>query len=114
MNKPRFSGLALKLAGVAALALPVLAVAPGAEAAQWQAAAAAKILTCTTDTDGYWGHAHCRNNANVVRAFRVTVKCGWWPDAIGSWKTLNPGGADVSSARCMGGTGVGSVDWQEG
>ncbi len=110
MNKPL--GLVLKLAGVAAVALPVLATAPVATAQQH--AAAGKILTCSTDTDGYWGHAHCTNNTAVVRAFRAYVKCGWWPDAFGSWKTLKPGQRDVSSARCFGGTGVGSVTWLEG
>jgi len=114
MNKPRSTGLVLKLAGVAAAALPVLAIAPGAAAAQQEPVTADKILTCSTDTDGYWGHAHCTNNTNVVRAFRVYVVCGRWPDATGDWKTLKPGESDVSSARCLGGTGVGSVDWEEG
>ncbi|MER6957400.1 MULTISPECIES: hypothetical protein [unclassified Streptomyces] len=115
MNKPRrFTGLVLRLAGVAVATLPVLALAPGAAAAQQAPAAAARILTCSTDTDGWLGHAHCTNNTTVVRAFRVRVVCGGWPDAAGEWKTLSPGESDVSSARCFGGTGVGSVDWQEG
>ncbi|MGW5733857.1 MULTISPECIES: hypothetical protein [Streptomyces] len=116
MNKPRrLTGLALRLAGVAAATLPVLAVTPGATAApQEPAAAAVMALDCTTDTDGYWGHAHCTNNTGTVIAFRVKVVCGEWPDARGDWKTLNPGARDVSSARCFGGTGVGSVSWEEG
>ncbi|GAA3140474.1 hypothetical protein ACFQ0X_11645 [Streptomyces rectiviolaceus] len=117
MNKPRcLTGLALKLAAVAAATLPalVVAVAPGAAAVQQVPVAAANVLNCTTDTDGYWGHAHCTNNTGVVTAFRVTVVCGEWPDTSGQWKTLKPGGSDVSSARCFGGTGVGSVGWEEG
>ncbi|GAA1894852.1 hypothetical protein GCM10009837_16050 [Streptomyces durmitorensis] len=114
-NKPRrLTGLALKLAAVAAAVLPVFAVAPGAAAAQQAPAAAANVLNCTTDTDGYWGHAHCTNNTGVVTAFRVTVVCGEWPDTAGDWKTLKPGASDVSSARCIAGTGVGSVGWEEG
>lgn len=115
MNKPRrLARLALKLAGVGAAALPVLAVTPGTAAAQQAPAAAVRALSCSTDTDGYWGHAHCKNNTNVVTAFRVVVVCGEWPDARGDWKTLKPGESDVSSARCFGGTGVGSVGWEEG
>lgn len=115
MNKPRrLTGLALKLAAVAAATLPVFAVAPGAAASQQAPAAAANVLTCTTDTDGSWGHARCTNNTGVVKAFRVTVVCGLWPDTVGPWKTLNSGASDVSSARCRGGSGVGSVGWQEG
>ncbi|MFH8489661.1 hypothetical protein [Streptomyces longisporoflavus] len=116
MNKPRrLTRLVLKLAAVATAALPALAVAPGAAAAQQvPAAAPPNVLSCTTDTDGYWGHAHCTNNSNVVTAFRVTVVCGHWPDTTGEWKTLNPGASDVSSARCFGGSGVGSVGWEEG
>ncbi|WP_246201530.1 hypothetical protein [Streptomyces alboniger] len=117
MNEPRRSTrLALKLATLAAAAtLPVAGLAPSAVATPSQeASAAANILTCHTDTDGRWGHAHCKNNTNVVKAFRVTVVCGVWPDTSGPWKTLRPGHSDVSSARCNGGTGVGSVGWQEG
>ncbi|MCX4670673.1 hypothetical protein OG453_28940 [Streptomyces sp. NBC_01381] len=116
MNKPRrLTGLALKqLAAMVAVTLPVFAVTTGAAAAQQEPAAAAKVLDCTTDTDGYWGHAHCTNNTGVVTAFRVTVVCGGWPDATGEWKTLNAGKADTSSARCLGGSGVGSVNWEEG
>ncbi|MFC8194237.1 hypothetical protein ACFWBR_19265 [Streptomyces sp. NPDC060006] len=115
MNKPRrFTGLALSFVGVVAAALPVLALAPAAAAAQREPAAPAKILTCRTDTDGWTGHAHCTNNASEVRAFRAEVVCGAWPDAVGAWKTLRPGESNVSSARCFGGTGVGSVTWQEG
>ncbi|MEV8315875.1 hypothetical protein AB0Q95_17055 [Streptomyces sp. NPDC059900] len=115
MNKPRrLSRLVLKLAAVAAAMVPALAVAPGASATQQEMAAPPNVLTCTTDTDGYWGHAHCTNNTGVVTAFRVKVVCGEWPDARGDWKTLNPGASDVSSARCFGGTGVGSVNWEEG
>ncbi|MET9549603.1 MULTISPECIES: hypothetical protein [unclassified Streptomyces] len=115
----RFTPYALKLAAVAVATLPVLAaVTPGAAAApSAQAKAPAGVmnaLTCTTDTDGWTGHAHCKNNTNQVRAFRAVVVCGAWPDARGAWKTLHPGGSDVSSARCFGGTGVGSVSWQEG
>ncbi|MGV9884610.1 hypothetical protein [Streptomyces sp. NPDC003006] len=118
MNKTkprRFTGPALRLATVAAAAtLPVAAVAPSAAAAPPGRAMADRILTCSTDTDGWTGHAHCKNNTNVVRAFRAVVVCGAWPDARGAWKTLKPGESNVSSARCFGGTGVGSVDWQEG
>ncbi|MGW7081992.1 hypothetical protein ACWGH2_00615 [Streptomyces sp. NPDC054871] len=115
MNKPRgFSGLTLKLAGLAVATLPVLAVTTGATAAEKAPAGAVAVLNCTTDTDGYWGHAHCTNNTGVVTAFRVTVVCGEWPDTAGEWKTLKPGASDVSSARCFGGTGVGSVGWEEG
>ncbi|TGB00095.1 hypothetical protein [Streptomyces sp. MZ04] len=109
-NKPRrLTGLALKLAAVAAAALPVFAVAPGAAAAQQEPAAAAGVLDCTTDTDGYWGHAHCTNTTGGETSFRVHVVCGVWPDAYGDWKTPAPGAADTSSARCFGGTGVGDV-----
>ncbi|MEV0321916.1 hypothetical protein ACIBKX_29885 [Streptomyces sp. NPDC050658] len=112
MNKPRrLTGFALRLAAVAAAALPVFAVAPGAAAAPQHQAAA---LTCTTDTDGYWGHAHCTNTTGAETSFRVHVVCGEWPDAYGDWKTLAPGAKDVSSARCFGGTGVGAVHVQEG
>lgn len=70
MNKPRLTGLTLKLAAMAAATLPVFAVMPGAAAAPREPAAAVMALTCSTDTDGYWGHAHCKNNTNVVTAFR--------------------------------------------
>ncbi|MEU5579520.1 hypothetical protein ABZ791_25820 [Streptomyces huasconensis] len=114
----RFTPLALKLAAVAVATLPVLAaVTPGAAAApavHAKAPVAEKILTCGTSSDGWTGHAHCKNNTNQVRAFRASVVCGMWPDAKGAWKTLHPGGSDVSSARCFGGTGVGSVSWDEG
>ncbi|MEU2561903.1 hypothetical protein ABZ626_21600 [Streptomyces longispororuber] len=110
----RSTRLAVTLASVVAAAtLPAAALAPGAAAAP-EARAAAKILTCSTDTDGWTGHAHCKNNTNVVRAFRAVVVCGAWPDAFGAWRTLKPGESNVSSARCFGGTGVGSVDWLEG
>ncbi|MEV8017214.1 hypothetical protein AB0O76_12865 [Streptomyces sp. NPDC086554] len=115
MNKPRrLTGLALKLASVAAAALPVFAIAPGASAAQQALATAAGVLDCTTDTDGYWGHAHCTNNTGGEASFRVRVVCGMWPDAWGDWKKLAPGATDVSSARCFGGTGVGKVLVEEG
>ncbi|MGW6016073.1 hypothetical protein [Streptomyces sp. NPDC055210] len=115
MNKPRrFTGLTFTLAGVVAATLPALALAPAAAAAPQQPAAAAKILSCTTDTDGWTGHAHCTNNTNEVRAFRAYVVCGAWPDAAGAWRTLKPGEKNISSARCFGGTGVGSVTWEEG
>ncbi|MEV6753370.1 hypothetical protein [Streptomyces sp. NPDC051214] len=114
MNKPRLTGLTLKLAAMAAVTLPVFAVMPGAAAAPREPAVTVMALTCSTDTDGYWGHAHCKNNTTVVTAFRVKVVCGGWPDARGAWKTLKPGESDVSSARCFGGTGVGSVSWEEG
>ncbi|WP_239569156.1 hypothetical protein [Streptomyces sp. G44] len=113
----RSTPLALKLAAVVVATLPALAaVTPGAAAAPSARppAAADKILTCSTDTDGWTGHAHCKNNTNQVRAFRASVVCGAWPDAKGAWKTLHPGRSDVSSARCFGGTGVGSVSWDEG
>ncbi|MFE0133992.1 hypothetical protein ACFWY6_20875 [Streptomyces sp. NPDC059037] len=113
MNKPRrLTGLAIKLAAVAAATLPAFAVAPGAAAAP-QAPAVAGALNCTTDTDGVWGHAHCTNNTTDVKSFRVVVVCGGWPDVVGDWKTLNPGAADTSSARCILGTGVGRVGVEE-
>ncbi|MFG2652243.1 hypothetical protein [Streptomyces sp. NPDC048436] len=115
MNKTRrISGLTPKLAGMVAATLAVLAVTQSAAAAPQEPAAAVKALSCSTDTDGYWGHAHCTNNTDAVTAFRVVVVCGGWPDAYGDWKTLKPGESDVSSARCLAGSGVGSVRWEEG
>ncbi|RFS83112.1 hypothetical protein D0T12_23355 [Actinomadura spongiicola] len=102
------------LAAATVAALPLLAMAPSAAAIPQESATAEKTLTCRTDTDGYWGHAHCTNNGNVVRGFRASVVCGGWPDATGAWRTLNPGQSGLSSARCFGGTGVGSVTWEEG
>lgn len=115
MNKPhRLTGLALKLAAMAAATLPVLAVTQGTAVAQQERAVAARVLTCTTDTDGYWGHAHCTNTTGGEVSFRVHVVCGLWPDAYGDWKKLAPGATDISSARCFGGSGVGGVLVEEG
>ncbi|MFG2207623.1 hypothetical protein [Streptomyces sp. NPDC048638] len=86
-------------------------------AAPASATATARItndLSCTTTTDGRTGTADCTNHTNRTIAFRATVVCGWWPDQTGPWKTLNPGARDTSAATCSGGTGVGSVNWQEG
>ncbi|MFI9237099.1 hypothetical protein [Streptomyces sp. NPDC053079] len=57
---------------------------------------------------------HQPDISGSVVAFRVVVICGYWPDQVGAWRTLDPGRSGTSSATCGGGTGVGSVDWQEG
>ncbi|UNO43539.1 hypothetical protein [Streptomyces sp. MST-110588] len=97
----------LMLGGAAALTAAAPAVAAGPTGA-------ANELSCTTHSDGRTGTADCANNTNRTIAFRVTVVCGWWPDQVGPWKTLNPGDHDSSAATCSGGTGVGSVNWEEG
>ncbi|MFH8573143.1 hypothetical protein [Streptomyces sp. NPDC017993] len=103
----------LMLGSAAALA----AAAPASAAPAAPAATVARLagdLSCTTRSDGRTGTADCTNNTNRTIAFRATVVCGWWPDQTGPWKTLNPGARDTSAATCSGGTGVGSVNWQEG
>ncbi|MFG2892822.1 hypothetical protein [Streptomyces sp. NPDC048248] len=110
----------LMLGSAAALAAAAPASAAPAAPAAAEATAAhsgARLggaLSCTTRSDGRTGTADCTNNTNRTIAFRATVVCGWWPDQTGPWKTLNPGARDTSAATCSGGTGVGSVDWQEG
>ncbi|MFH8615384.1 hypothetical protein ACH4E8_09955 [Streptomyces sp. NPDC017979] len=96
----------------AAAAVPLLAMGPSAQAAE--AAPVPALLSCRTSTDGWTGRADCHNPSNQVVAFRAVVVCGWWPDAYGAWITLRPGQSGWSSAKCGGGTGVGSVSWQEG
>ncbi|MGA5194069.1 hypothetical protein [Streptomyces exfoliatus] len=76
--------------------------------------AAANDLNCRTWVDGYQGFADCTNNTNRAIAFRVTIVCGWWPDEVGQWITLNTGQRGTSSGECGGGTGAGSASWQEG
>jgi hypothetical protein len=96
----------------AAAALPLVVMGPVARAAEQTPPP--QLLTCSTSTDGWTGRADCTNNSSQVVAFRAVVVCGFWPDAYGAWVTLNPGGAGWSSATCGGGTGVGSVSWEEG
>jgi hypothetical protein len=100
------------LAVATAAALPLVVTGPAAQAAE--AAPAPALLNCSTSTDGWTGRADCVNRSSQVVAFRAVVVCGWWPDAYGKWITLSPGQAGWSSATCGGGTGVGSVGWQEG
>ncbi|MFE6691086.1 hypothetical protein ACFVFQ_32045 [Streptomyces sp. NPDC057743] len=92
-------------------AAALTAAAPASAAARPQIK---NDLTCTTTTDGRRGTADCTNNTNRTIAFRATVVCGLWPDTTGPWRTLNPGARDHSEATCDGGTGVGSVGWEEG
>ncbi|MEW2574714.1 hypothetical protein ACFY41_00595 [Streptomyces syringium] len=110
----RSGSVALALAGAAAAALPLVAAAPSVAADEAAPRAKAQVLSCTTDSDGWTGRADCTNNTGSVVAFRVVVVCGWWPDQYGAWRTLDPGRSGTSSATCGGGTGVGSVSWQEG
>ncbi|MFE7772988.1 hypothetical protein ACFU5O_03635 [Streptomyces sp. NPDC057445] len=102
----------------AAAALPLAVLSPSAGTAQADAPddarGAAALLSCTTSTDGWTGWANCHNPSGQVVAFRAVVVCGWWPDAYGGWVTLRPGGSGGSSATCGGGSGVGSVSWEEG
>ncbi|MCJ1681523.1 hypothetical protein MTF65_30040 [Streptomyces sp. APSN-46.1] len=76
--------------------------------------AAAGDLNCRTWVDGYKGFADCTNNTNRAIAFRATIVCGWWPDAVGQWITLNAGQRGTSEGECGGGSGAGSASWQEG
>ncbi|GLX47160.1 hypothetical protein Shyhy01_01100 [Streptomyces hygroscopicus subsp. hygroscopicus] len=82
------------------------------------AGAQGKELTCNTGVanEGTYGFAHCVNHTNRAVAFRAKVVCGWEADHNGDWVTLNPGQEGWSGAWCNGpiGTGVGSVDWEEG
>ncbi|MGW4029168.1 hypothetical protein ACWEFL_07570 [Streptomyces sp. NPDC004838] len=96
----------------AAAALPLIAVGPVAHAAE--SAPPPALLSCSTSTDGWTGRADCTNNSSQVVAFRAVVVCGWWPDAYGKWITLRPGHSGWSSGTCGGGSGVGSVSWEEG
>ncbi|MPY61152.1 hypothetical protein [Streptomyces spongiae] len=103
-------------AATSAATLSLIAMAPGATAAQGSPDAVANALTCTTFTpNGRKGVADCTNNTNRTIAFRVTVVCGRAMDQVGPWRTLNPGARDTSSINCpFLSTGVGSVNWQEG
>ncbi|MFE3328497.1 hypothetical protein [Streptomyces sp. NPDC059176] len=116
------SVLAMRAALAAAAALPLAVLSPGTvpvHAADGGAAAvghrgASSLLSCTTGSDGWTGRADCSNPTGRVIAFRAVVVCGWWPDQYGHWVTLAAGGSGTSSATCGGGTGVGSVSWEEG
>ncbi|MDX3849254.1 hypothetical protein [Streptomyces sp. AK02-01A] len=101
------------LAAAAALSLVVLSPAAGSVQAADRVGPAG-LLNCSTTTDGWTGRADCTNYSGQVVAFRAVVVCGWWPDAYGAWQTLRPGWSGWSSATCGGGSGVGSVSWQEG
>ena len=107
--------LAAGTAGTVMLLGGAIAAAAPASAAQAQPVKAANVLNCTTSTgaDGHNATADCTNNTNQTVAFRVTAVCGWAPDAVGPWVTLNPGARNTSTAQC-GGTGVGSASWEEG
>ncbi|MER6994905.1 hypothetical protein [Streptomyces sp. NPDC000410] len=110
------------LAAVAALPLAVLfpsagtalADGPGGPDDPGETRVAAGLLSCGTTSDGRTGTANCSNPSSQVVAFRAVVVCGEWPDQVGDWVTLNPGGSGSSSATCSHGTGVGSVSWEEG
>ncbi|MFF0447488.1 hypothetical protein ACFYT4_13960 [Streptomyces sp. NPDC004609] len=97
---------------LSAAALPLIAVSPTAHAAE--SAPRPALLSCSTSTDGRTGRADCSNHSSQVVAFRAVVVCGLWPDANGRWITLSPGQSGWSSATCGGGSGVGSVSWEEG
>ncbi|MEU5159578.1 hypothetical protein AB0G74_08200 [Streptomyces sp. NPDC020875] len=100
---------------LAAAALPLALTVSTAQAAETvKSAPRPALLDCRTSTDGWTGRADCTNRSNQVVAFRAVVVCGVWPDAYGKWITLSPGQAGWSSATCGGGTGVGSVSWEEG
>ncbi|MGW1884426.1 hypothetical protein [Streptomyces sp. NPDC001970] len=102
-----------------AAALPLAVLSPSAGTAQADdpqddTRGPTALLSCSTGTDGWTGWADCANPSSQVVAFRAVVVCGWWPDAYGHWVTLEPGWSGHSSATCGGGTGVGSVSWEEG
>ncbi|MDQ1040849.1 hypothetical protein QFZ75_007265 [Streptomyces sp. V3I8] len=82
------------------------------------AAAQGKELNCRTQVtdNGHYGRADCRNDTSRAIAFRAIVVCGQSFDNTGAWVTLNPGQSGWSGAPCNApvGTGVGSVDWEEG
>ncbi len=100
--------------GAITLAALLAGVTPASAHIAERTPRAMAVLSCTTDSDGWTGRADCTNNTGSVVAFRVVVICGYWPDQVGAWRTLDPGRSGTSSATCGGGTGVGSVDWQEG
>ncbi|MFI6286449.1 hypothetical protein ACIBCM_17105 [Streptomyces sp. NPDC051018] len=99
-------------ASAAVVALPLIAMSPIAHAAE--SAPRPALLSCSTSTDGWTGRADCSNHSSQVVAFRAVVVCGLWPDVNGKWITLSPGQSGWSSGTCGGGSGVGSVSWEEG
>lgn len=111
----RTKAAALTVATAAALTVLPLATAATAQAAP----ADTKVLDCRATTPSkYVGRADCTNNTNRAVGFRATAVCGYAVDRKGPWVTLNPGKSGRSEAICgsrfVDGTGVGSVDWEEG
>ncbi|MGW4796029.1 hypothetical protein ACWEPC_26780 [Nonomuraea sp. NPDC004297] len=80
-------------------------------------ASAATVLRCDTfvhNNDNYVGIAFCSNPTGQTWRFRAVITCGWAPDVVGEWVTLQPGGTGQSQGSCGRlGTGVGAVGVDE-